>query len=56
MPSASAKAGVEVMVKSLASEWGKYGMRFNAIAPGPIYTEVIYYISNLGYLQLAIRE
>ena len=40
VPSAAAKAGVEVMVKSLASEWGKYGFRFNAIAPGPVYTEV----------------
>lgn len=30
------------MVKSLACEWGKYGMRFNAIAPGPIPTEVCF--------------
>jgi 2,4-dienoyl-CoA reductase len=33
------KAGVEALHKSLAAEWGKYGMRFNIIAPGPIYTE-----------------
>ncbi len=39
-PSAAAKAGVETLMKSLASEWGRYGMRCNAIAPGPIYTEV----------------
>jgi 2,4-dienoyl-CoA reductase len=39
VPSASAKAGIEAMTKSLASEWGRYGMRFNAIAPGPIETE-----------------
>jgi 2,4-dienoyl-CoA reductase len=39
VPSAVAKAGVETMTKSLASEWGKYGIRFNAIAPGPIYTK-----------------
>ncbi|CAG0890815.1 unnamed protein product [Darwinula stevensoni] len=38
-PSASAKAGVEALTKSLAAEWGKYGMRLNCIAPGPIYTE-----------------
>ncbi|XP_076055503.1 2,4-dienoyl-CoA reductase [(3E)-enoyl-CoA-producing], mitochondrial-like isoform X2 [Oratosquilla oratoria] len=38
-PSASAKAGVEAMTRSLASEWGRYGMRFNCIAPGPIETE-----------------
>ena len=25
--------------RSLASEWGRYGMRFNCIAPGPIETE-----------------
>ncbi|KAK7077003.1 2,4-dienoyl-CoA reductase, mitochondrial, partial [Halocaridina rubra] len=24
---------------SLCSEWGRYGMRFNCIAPGPIETE-----------------
>lgn len=38
-PSACSKAGVEALYKSLAAEWGKYGMRFNIIAPGPIYTE-----------------
>lgn len=37
-PSAAAKAGVEAMTKSLASEWGKYGIRLNCIAPGPIHT------------------
>lgn len=40
IPSAAAKSGVEAMVKSLASEWAKYGMRFNIIAPGPIETKV----------------
>lgn len=39
VPSATAKAGVETMTRSLAAEWGKYGMRFNAIAPGPIETK-----------------
>ncbi|CAB3978576.1 Hypothetical predicted protein [Paramuricea clavata] len=39
VPSAAAKSGVETMTKSLAAEWGRYGMRFNAIAPGPIETE-----------------
>lgn len=38
-PSAAAKAGVEALTKSLSSEWGKYGMRLNCIAPGPIYTK-----------------
>lgn len=39
VPSACAKAGVEVLSKSLASEWSRYGMRFNVIQPGPIYTK-----------------
>ncbi|XP_048385443.1 2,4-dienoyl-CoA reductase, mitochondrial isoform X2 [Stegostoma tigrinum] len=39
MPSACAKAGVEAMSKSLAAEWGRYGMRFNVIQPGPIKTK-----------------
>ncbi|XP_065064162.1 2,4-dienoyl-CoA reductase [(3E)-enoyl-CoA-producing], mitochondrial-like [Rhopilema esculentum] len=39
VPSAAAKAGVEAITKSLAVEWARYGMRFNAIAPGPIKTE-----------------
>ncbi|NXL93985.1 DECR protein, partial [Alectura lathami] len=39
LPSASAKAGVEAMSKSLAAEWGKYGMRFNVIQPGPVKTK-----------------
>lgn len=34
VPSATAKAGVLAMTRSLAVEWAKYGMRFNAIAPG----------------------
>ncbi|XP_071517976.1 2,4-dienoyl-CoA reductase [(3E)-enoyl-CoA-producing], mitochondrial-like [Panulirus ornatus] len=38
-PSASAKAGVQNLTKSLAAEWGRYGMRFNCISPGPIETE-----------------
>lgn len=39
VPSACAKAGVLTMTRSLASEWGKYGIRLNAIAPGPFPTE-----------------
>ncbi|XP_048776611.1 2,4-dienoyl-CoA reductase [(3E)-enoyl-CoA-producing], mitochondrial-like [Ostrea edulis] len=38
-PSAAAKTGVEGLTKSLAAEWGRYGMRFNCIAPGPIETK-----------------
>lgn len=39
VPSAVAKAGVEVLTRSLAVEWGNRGIRMNAIAPGPIPTE-----------------
>lgn len=39
VPSATAKAGVLAMTRSLAVEWAKYGLRFNAIAPGPFPTE-----------------
>jgi NAD(P)-dependent dehydrogenase (short-subunit alcohol dehydrogenase family) len=37
--SASAKAGVLAMTKSLAAEWARYGLRVNAIAPGPFHSE-----------------
>ncbi len=39
VPSAVAKAGALMLVRSLASEWGKYGIRINAIAPGAFPTE-----------------
>lgn len=39
VPSAMSKAGVDAMTKSLATEWGRYGIRFNAIAPGIFPTE-----------------
>ncbi len=39
VPSACAKAGVLALTRSLASEWAKYRIRSNAIAPGPFPTE-----------------
>lgn len=39
VPSSAAKAGVLAMTRSLAVEWAKYGIRTNAIAPGPFPTE-----------------
>ncbi len=39
VPSAAAKAGVLAVSRSLAVEWAKYGIRTNAIAPGPFPTE-----------------
>jgi peroxisomal 2,4-dienoyl-CoA reductase len=32
----AAKAGVDALTRNLAVEWGAYGIRSNAIAPGPI--------------------
>jgi NAD(P)-dependent dehydrogenase (short-subunit alcohol dehydrogenase family) len=39
VPSACAKAGVLAMTRSLAVEWARHNIRFNAIAPGPFPTE-----------------
>ena len=39
LPSACAKAGVLALTRSLAVEWASYGIRLNAIAPGPVPTE-----------------
>ncbi len=39
VPSAMSKAGIEVMTKSLAVEWARYGIRLNTIGPGEIPTE-----------------
>lgn len=37
--SASAKAGVVAMTRTLAVEWARHNIRVNAIAPGPVETE-----------------
>ena len=39
VPSSMSKAAVNTMTQSLAVEWGRYGLRFNAIAPGPFPTK-----------------
>jgi NAD(P)-dependent dehydrogenase (short-subunit alcohol dehydrogenase family) len=37
--SASAKAGVLALTRTLAVEWARHKIRVNAIAPGPVHTE-----------------
>jgi NAD(P)-dependent dehydrogenase (short-subunit alcohol dehydrogenase family) len=39
VPSAMSKAAIHAMTMSLEAEWGRYGIRLNAIAPGEIPTE-----------------
>ncbi len=39
VPSAMSKSGIDAMTKSLATEWGRYGIRLNCIAPGPFPTK-----------------
>nr|WP_221218043.1 MULTISPECIES: SDR family oxidoreductase [unclassified Mycolicibacterium] len=46
VPSAMAKAAVHAMTMSLAVEWGPYGIRLNALAPGPIPTEYAWEMLN----------
>ena len=37
----SAKAGINMLTKVLASEWGAHGIRVNAVAPGVVMTELV---------------
>jgi NAD(P)-dependent dehydrogenase (short-subunit alcohol dehydrogenase family) len=46
VPSAMAKAAVHAMTMSLAVEWGRYGIRLNAIAAGPIPTDYAWEMLN----------
>lgn len=40
-PYCSAKAGLIMLTKVLASEWAEHGIRVNAIAPGVVMTELV---------------
>jgi NAD(P)-dependent dehydrogenase (short-subunit alcohol dehydrogenase family) len=44
--SAMAKAAVHAMTMSLAVEWARYGIRLNAVAPGPFPTEYAWQMLN----------
>jgi NAD(P)-dependent dehydrogenase (short-subunit alcohol dehydrogenase family) len=52
--SASAKAGVLTMTKTLAAEWGPRGIRVNAVAPGVMVTEGA--SKNLAFADEATQE
>lgn len=45
-PSAMAKAAVNAMTMSLAVEWARYGIRINAVAPGPFPTDYAWKMLN----------
>ncbi|MBI1238693.1 MAG: SDR family oxidoreductase [Alphaproteobacteria bacterium] len=51
VPSAMSKAGLNVMTKSLAVEWAPYGIRLNAIAPGPFPTKGAWERLNPGSMR-----
>jgi NAD(P)-dependent dehydrogenase (short-subunit alcohol dehydrogenase family) len=48
----SAKAGVMALTKVLASEWAKYNINVNAIAPGYVETELLNNLVSQGKLQI----
>lgn len=50
----ASKAGVIMLTKQAAVEWGRYGIRVNAICPGPVETEMLR--SEYTEEQLKIRK
>ncbi len=56
LPSACAKAGVLALTRSLAVEWAAYGLRANAIAPGPIPTEGAFSRLMVGGLEEMVKK
>jgi NAD(P)-dependent dehydrogenase (short-subunit alcohol dehydrogenase family) len=55
--SASAKAGVLAMTRTLAAEWGHFGIRVNAVSPGPIHTEgTDKNLWSVGNVEEAVRK
>lgn len=47
--SGAGKAGVHNLMKSLATEWGRHGIRCNTVAPGLIETEAIREVTGGGF-------
>jgi len=53
----AAKAGIDMMMKNLALEWGPYGIRCNSIVPGPIEgTEGMKRLAAPGQLEAVIKN
>ena len=53
---AAAKAGIDSLTRTLAVEWGPYGIRVNGIAPGPIGgTEGVRRLTNEKSREVALR-
>ena len=53
----AAKAGVDNLMKNLALEWGKYGIRSNSIVPGPIEgTEGVRRLGGEDYAALRTKS
>jgi NAD(P)-dependent dehydrogenase (short-subunit alcohol dehydrogenase family) len=48
VPSAMSKAAVNAMTMSLAVEWAHYGIRLNAVAPGPVPTDFAWDVLDPG--------
>ncbi|MCS7213816.1 MAG: SDR family oxidoreductase [Candidatus Calescibacterium sp.] len=54
LPSATGKAGLEGLTKTLAAEWGRYNIRVNLVAPGVVWTEG--FVKNVGATEALLEN